>query len=93
MSPDPDEKTVQSRLITTFALVGIGGSLLGGSKFAMMCIGLTAVLLFGILLIRAAVVNRNDGWISGAVFGSRIVIIGAATSVVSIIFLACSPRT
>ena len=79
-------------LLIAFAILTLGSLALGGPTFSMMCVGSGVMLLFGILIVRGAWLTRNEGWISGAAFGGIIVLVGAAATVVSVVYFAAHAR-
>lgn len=86
MTQGTREPPVWVHFVIAFVVLAIGSLAIGGPLFSMMCIGSGSTLLFGALLIRAACLTRNDGWIAGATFGGIIVLVGAAATVFSLVF-------
>ena len=75
-------------LLIAVAVLAIGSLAIGGALFSMMCTAAGLTLLLGILLIRAALVTRNEGWISGVIFGGIIALIGLAAMAWAMFYLA-----
>ena len=92
MSQDSNEPSVRTHFVIAFVILAIGSLAIGGPLFSLMCIWSAGALLFGVLIVRAAWLTRNEGWVSGALFGGLMTLVGVAACVFSIAYLAAVTR-
>jgi len=82
MTAEAAKRPFQFSLLSLFVVMTIAAFFFARPAIFMACLAAGPAFFFGLLCIRAALVHRAEGWISGLIFGSIFLVFAFGTGMV-----------